>query len=152
MQNKLEFLNRNGEKFDWENDDLAEIEVKTVEEKLVQPNFIAEIPGIPLESDYLEIQPPQISNQVPEIPAAQRTAAARKNAGRDVQMTTQITPRGVDEGDDDASVIDITGSDNESEVEDEDDQPLARGVDIKIESEPQDSGVPRPRHRITQEQ
>ena len=61
MQNKLEFLNRDKEKFDWENDDLAEIEVKTREEKLVQPKFIAEITGIPLESDYAEIQPPQIS-------------------------------------------------------------------------------------------
>ena len=61
MKNKLEFLNQNGGKFDWENDDLAEIKVKTREEKLVQPNFIAEIPGIPLESDYVEIQPPQIS-------------------------------------------------------------------------------------------
>ena len=142
MRNKLEFLNRNGEKFDWENDDLAEIEVKTKEEKLVQPDFIAEIPGIPLESDYQEIQPPNTSSQVQKMPAAQRTAAARKNAGRDMQMTTQIKPRGVDAGDEEASVIDITGSDDESEVEDEDDQSPARGVDIKIESEPQDSGVP----------
>ena len=39
MRNKLEFLNRNGEKFAWENDDLAEIEVKTREEKLVQPTM-----------------------------------------------------------------------------------------------------------------
>ena len=52
MLNKLEFLNRNGEKFDWENDDLAEIEVKAKEEQLVQPDFIAEIPRIPLQSDY----------------------------------------------------------------------------------------------------
>ena len=52
MRNKLEFLNRNGEKFDWENDDLAEIEVKAKEEKLVEPDFIAKIPGIPLESNY----------------------------------------------------------------------------------------------------
>ena len=49
MRNKFEFLNRNGEKFDWKNDDLAEIEVKTQEEKLVQPDFIAKIPGIALE-------------------------------------------------------------------------------------------------------
>ena len=59
MRRKLEFLNRNGEKFDWENDDLAEIEVKTREEKLVQPDFIVEITGIPLESDCPGIEPPQ---------------------------------------------------------------------------------------------
>ena len=92
MRNKLEFLNRNGEKFDWENDDLAEIEVQTVEEKRVQPDLITEIPGIPLESDYLKIQPPQTSNQVPKIPAAQRSAATRKKAGRDMQMTHKSRP------------------------------------------------------------
>ena len=62
MRNKLEFLNRNGKKFDWENDDLAEIEVQTVEEKLVQPDFITKILVIPLESDYVEIRPPQTLN------------------------------------------------------------------------------------------
>ena len=57
------------------------------------------------------------------------------NAGCDEQMTTQITPRGVDEGDDDASVIDMTGSDDESEVED--------GNDYypEVKRELQDSGV-----------
>ena len=80
------------------------------------------------------------------MPAALRTAAARKNAGRDMNVTTQIKSRGVNEGDDDASVIDATGSDDESEVEDEDDHFPARGVDFKIKNEPsddpQDSGVP----------
>ena len=142
MRNKLEFLNRNGEKFDWENDDLAKIEVKTREEKLVQPDFITEIPGIPLESDYQEIEPPNTLSQVQEMPAAQRTAAARKNAGRDMKVTTQITPRGVD---DDASVIDVTGSDDESKFEGENNHFPAEGVDqeMKIESEDSgDSGVP----------
>ena len=50
-------------------------------------------------------------------------------------MTTQITPRGVDEGDDDVSAIDMTGSDDESEVED--------GNDYypEVKRELQDSGV-----------
>ena len=76
------------------------------------------------------------------MPAALRTAAARKNAGRDMKVTTQIKSRGVDEDNDDASVIDVTGSDDESEVEDEDDHFPAEGEDSKIKSEPQDSGVP----------
>ena len=71
------------------------------------------------------------------MPAAQRTAAARKKAGRDMKVTTQITSRGVD---DDASIIDVTGSDDESEVEDENDHFPAEGVDPKIKSETQDSG------------
>ena len=59
-----------------------------------------------------------------------------------MKVTTQITPRGVD---DDASVIDVTGSDDESEFEGENAHFPAEGVDqeIKIESEdPGDSGVP----------
>ena len=116
--------------------------MKTKEEKLVQPDFIAEIPGIPIESDYQEVEPPNTSSQVQKMPAAQRTAAARTNAGLNMKVTTQIKSRGVDEGDDDASVIDATGSDDESEVENEDDHFPAEGVDSKIKSEPQDSGVP----------
>ena len=73
---------------------------------------------------------------------AQRTAAARKNDGRDMKVTTQITPRGVD---DDASVIDVTDSDDESEFEGENEHFPAEGVDqernIKSEDS-EDSGVP----------
>ena len=32
----IEFLNRNGENFDWENDDLSELEVVNEQPKLVQ--------------------------------------------------------------------------------------------------------------------
>ena len=45
----------------------------------------------------------------------------------------------MDEDNYDASVIDVTGSDDESEVEGEDDHFPAEGVDPKIKSEPQDS-------------
>ena len=69
-----------------------------------------------MESDYQEIEPPNAITQIPKVPAAQRTEEARNNAGRDMQVTTQITPRGVN---DDASVIDMTGSDDESENENE---------------------------------
>ena len=61
-----------------------------------------------------------------------------------MKVTTQIKSRGVDEDNDDAYVIDVTGSDDESEVEDEDDHFPAGGVDFKIKSKPQDSvGVRR---------
>ena len=39
----IDFLNRNGEKFDWENDDLSELEVVNEQPKLVDPG-LAEIP------------------------------------------------------------------------------------------------------------
>ena len=72
-----------------------------------------------------------------------------------MQVTTQITPRGVD---DDASVIDVTGSDDESEFEGKNDHFPAEGVDKEIKIEPEGSedsgvppqGVPPPRRRIAQ--
>ena len=70
-----------------------------------------------------------------------------------MQVTTQITPRAVD---DDTSVIDVTGSDDESETEN--DQFPAEGVDQEIKIEQEDSedsgvppqGVPPPSRRIAQ--
>ena len=63
-----------------------------------------------------------------------------------MKVTTHTTPRGVNERDDDASVIDVTGSDDGSEVEDEDDHFPAGGVDLEIKNEsnndPQDPRVP----------
>ena len=55
----LKFLNRNGEKFDRENDDLADLKTDRTEEKLVHPDFIAEIPGIEMEADYEDIVGPK---------------------------------------------------------------------------------------------
>ena len=54
----LKFLNRNCEKFDWEKDDLANLKTDRTEEKLVHPDFIAEIPGIEIEANYEHIVGP----------------------------------------------------------------------------------------------
>ena len=59
-----------------------------------------------------------------------------------MKVTTQTKSRGVDEGGNDASVIDVTGSYGESEVEDENDNFSAGGVAFKTESKLRDSGVP----------
>ena len=45
-------MNRKEEKFDWDNNILTEIKMDDKEPKLVQPDFIAEIPGIEVKSDY----------------------------------------------------------------------------------------------------
>jgi hypothetical protein len=104
-------LNRNGKKFDWENDDLTNLETIRTEDKLVHPDFIAEIPGIETEADYEDIVGPQSASQGHKPTVAQRVAAARQSAGRGKNVTA--TPRGVD--DDDASgtqsVIDLTDDD-----------------------------------------
>merc|ERR1712086_891634 len=103
---------RNGDKFDWENDDLANLETDRTEEKLVHPDFIAEIPGIETEADYENIVGPQSTLQGNKPTVAQRVAAARQSAGRDRSVT--VTPRGVNSDDDEVSatsVIDLTDDD-----------------------------------------
>ena len=52
LNGQIKFLNQEGERFDWDNDDLTEIKMADKEPKLVQPNFISEIPGIEVESNY----------------------------------------------------------------------------------------------------
>ena len=59
MQGRIKFLKRNGEKFDWYNNYLGEIEVLVKEPKLIQPDFIAEIPGIDMDSNYEKIIGPK---------------------------------------------------------------------------------------------
>ena len=59
LRGQIKFLNRHGEKFDWDNDDLEEIGVSKTDEKLVQPDFIAEVPGIPVQGDYDKIIGPK---------------------------------------------------------------------------------------------
>ena len=79
----LKFLNRNGETFDWENDELANLETDRTEEKLGHPDFIAEIPGIETETDYEDIVGPQSASQGHKSTLAQQVAAARQSADRD---------------------------------------------------------------------
>ena len=59
MLGRIKFINRNGEKFDWDNNDMGENEVVVKEPKIIQPDFIAEIPVIEMDSDYDKIMGPK---------------------------------------------------------------------------------------------
>ena len=59
LSGQIKFLNRHGLKFDWDNDDLKEIELSKTDEKLVQPDYIAEVPGIEVQGDYDNIIGPK---------------------------------------------------------------------------------------------
>ena len=59
MRGQIKFLNRHGVKSDWDNDDLEEIELSKTNEKFVQPDFIAEVPGIAVQGDYDKIIGPK---------------------------------------------------------------------------------------------
>ena len=56
-------MNQNWEIFDWENDDLAILDMDQTEEKLVHLDFIAEIPGIETETGYKDIVDPKAAAQ-----------------------------------------------------------------------------------------
>jgi len=72
----MEFLNRTQDKFEWENDDIPTEEVTG--EEPIDPNLIAEIPGIELETDYEDIEYAVEETCAPSL--ADRAADARQNA------------------------------------------------------------------------
>ena len=74
LKGQIKFLNQKGEKFDWDNDDLTEIEMADIEPKLVHPNYISEIPGIEVESDYETIIVPK-PNTEPEVKSSHEERA-----------------------------------------------------------------------------
>ena len=54
----LQFRNRKGNLFDWENTDLSDLVVDgtKLEQKLTDRDLVPEIPGIRLESDYEDFE------------------------------------------------------------------------------------------------
>ena len=114
LRGQIKFLNRYGEKFDWDNDNLEEIKVSKMDEKLVQPDFIAGVPGIEVQGDYDNIigTKPDVRSDK-EIPSfAQSMAEASENYGRNLEANTQVKARRVDIGSSDGSVIDLSGDDD----------------------------------------
>ena len=84
----------------WDNEDLEEIELSKTDEKLVQPDFIDEVPGIAVQGDYDKIIGPKPdAGSYKEIPSVtQHMAEASDNAGRILEVNTQVKARGVDIG------------------------------------------------------
>ena len=65
---------------------MKEIELSKTDEKLVQPDYIAEVPGIEVQGDYDQIIGPKpdagAHKKIPSV--TQRMAEASKNAGRNL--------------------------------------------------------------------
>ena len=51
MRDSIQFLNRKGKKFDWDNDELSDLGVKKDPIKMIHPDMPAELLGIKLERD-----------------------------------------------------------------------------------------------------
>ena len=91
LRGQIKFLNRHGLKFDRDNDDLKEIELSKTDEKLVQPDYIAEVPGIEVQGDYDQIIGPkpdaETHKKIPSV--TQRMAEAIKKM---MVVTWRLTP------------------------------------------------------------
>ena len=99
-----QFLNRKGEKFDWDNNKLSKLEVKKDPSKMIHPNISAELPGVELQRNLTT--PSRVTVRKGPNPT-ERSAAARVTAGLDAPPNKDATTRGVDdapaaEGSDDA--------------------------------------------------
>ena len=81
----------------------------------MQPDFIAEVPGIAVQGDYDKtIGPkPDAGSDKDILYVAQHMAESSENAGRNLEAKTQVKARGVDIGSSDGSVIDLRGDDDE---------------------------------------
>ena len=123
-------MNRNGEKFDWENDDLLDLGVVSEQPKLVGPG-VAEIPlGAEPEEELGG------SREVKEKPLyVTRVFPLRRRAGLDVESEPRQS-REVDVRADNVIVIDDDGDEIQVNVP----APEALPLSIKIEHEdiPQD--------------
>ena len=123
-------MNRTGEKFDWDNDDLSELEVVGEQPKLVDPG-VAEVPLSAASEEELGGSP-----VVPEKPSYYaRAVAARQHAGLDVESAPRQS-RGVEVRADEVIVIDDEGEEAQVDMP----VPEAPPLSIKVEQEdiPQD--------------
>ena len=104
MKDSIQFLNRKGETFDWDNDELSDLEVKTDPSEMIHPNIMAELPGIELQRD--RTTPSRVTVRSGTSPTKQ-AAAARISAGLGAPPADSAATKGVDnaptaEGSDDA--------------------------------------------------
>ena len=128
----IKFLNINGEKFEWENKYLGEIEVVVKELKLIQPDFISEIPRIEVDSDYDKTIVPKPDEERDVKPSiSERAADARINAGLENNVDIHITTRGVDDDIEETPV---------NEVDDESDDKSDGGVYSLVKEEDHNLG------------
>ena len=77
------FFNRKGETFDWDNDNLEDLQAVNEQPKLVHPDIISEIPGVETADMYDGIIGPTPIEQEKPLSYAECAAKACINAGLD---------------------------------------------------------------------
>jgi len=115
MKDLIQFLNRMGERFDWENDKVNTLQVVRSEPEKVQRDHVvpAEIPGIEIGDGYVAVQGPAVELETDKEPMDIRrlALAARVTAGLGEAGVHLNTTRGVDEhgAHDNTPTINLTG-------------------------------------------
>ena len=100
---KIELLNRNMKKYDWDNDDLQEEEGLVEEIKEVaHPDLPAEMPGIDIEEEQPEAGP---AVEEVEMSESELAAAAARNASIEMGAEPQTIVDETDVPDDDDHVV-----------------------------------------------
>ena len=90
--NAIQFCNRHGGKFDWDNDDLSKLQFTTELPNMIHPDMLANLPGIELESDFLR---PAVPTSGKKLDIMTQLVAARLNAGLENDPEANIDPKGV---------------------------------------------------------
>ena len=94
MKDSIQFLNRKGKKFDWDNNKLYDLEVKKDPIKMIHPDIPVEFPKIKLEHDFNSLSRVTVCSK-PSV--TKQSAAARISAGLDVPHEDSAVTRGVDD-------------------------------------------------------
>ena len=94
MEDSIQFLNRKGKKFNWDNDELSDLEVKKDPIKMIYPDIPAELPGIKLECDLNTLSRVTVHSK-PSV--TKQVAAARISDGLDTTREDSAMNRGVDD-------------------------------------------------------
>ena len=97
LKNTIQFLNRKGKKFNWDNNKLSDLEVKEDQLKMIHPNIPVELPGIELGINWTALLRLIVRNK---SAAAEQASAARIYAGLDAPPGYGAGARGVDDAPD----------------------------------------------------
>ena len=94
MRDSIQFLNRKGNKFDWDNDKLSDLEVKKDPIQMIHPDIPADLPGIKLERDLHT--PSRVTvRRKPSV--TEQAAATRISTGLDAPNEDITMNRGLDD-------------------------------------------------------
>ena len=108
-------MNRKGKKFDWDNDNFADLQAVDGQPKviLIHPTILSEMPWVKTEDMYDKIiRPTSISKQENPQSYAKRAAKAHKNVGLD----TIAQERGANRKQDEAIVLDDSTDDGQGNL------------------------------------